>query len=160
RNAIGPTWADFWTASDLAYGIAQWGLSEGFVDDNSGRWDINGFRFGIALDVPNNCNATTDLYTVSTVAGSRSVTNLGAKPFNTSWNAALTAGPPPAATGLFLINGVPYVVSSVSDANHLTLSTNAASSGTFTAVMQEIDFQPMVTLTTFMHFYAKNFTDG
>jgi len=56
RNAKGPSWGDdYWTSLDLAYGMARWNLSENFVDDGSGRWDQNGFRFGIAMDVRNNC---------------------------------------------------------------------------------------------------------
>ncbi|HZT23460.1 MAG TPA: hypothetical protein VFB55_11180, partial [Verrucomicrobiae bacterium] len=55
RNAEGPFWPEYYNALDLAYGIARWNLSENYVDDGSGRWDINGFRFGLALDVPNSC---------------------------------------------------------------------------------------------------------
>lgn len=56
RQARGPSWSDFWTALDLAYGIAGWNLTEATVDNGNGRWDQNGFRYGLALDVPNNCN--------------------------------------------------------------------------------------------------------
>ena len=35
--------------------MSRWNLSENYVDDGNGRWDTNGFRFGIALDVRNNC---------------------------------------------------------------------------------------------------------
>ncbi len=58
RNVAGSSWNEYQNALDLAYGIAQWNLSENYVDDGSGRWDINGFRFGLALDVPNRCNGT------------------------------------------------------------------------------------------------------
>lgn len=57
RDTAGPNWADYWTALDLAHGVAQWNLSENYVDDGSGRWDTNGFRFGIALDRANTCTA-------------------------------------------------------------------------------------------------------
>lgn len=56
RNVRGPEWGGYDDALDLAYGIAQWNLSENFVDNGSGRWDVNGFRFGIALDRENNCS--------------------------------------------------------------------------------------------------------
>lgn len=55
RNAAGPGWAEYWNALDLAYGIAQWNLTENYVDSGNGRWDENGFRFGIALDRANSC---------------------------------------------------------------------------------------------------------
>lgn len=57
REAKGPSWSEYMTALDLAHGIAQWNLTEAYVDDGSGRWDINGFRFALVLDVPNNCSA-------------------------------------------------------------------------------------------------------
>ena len=55
RNQQGPAWPDYYNSLDLAYGISRWNLSEDFVDDGSGRWDINGFRFGLALDRANSC---------------------------------------------------------------------------------------------------------
>jgi hypothetical protein len=55
REAKGAAWTEYWNSLDLAYGMARWNLSENYVDDNSGRWDTNGFRFGLALDVRNNC---------------------------------------------------------------------------------------------------------
>lgn len=56
-RAKGRKWPEYYNALDLAYGIARWNLSEAYVDDGSGRWDRTGFRFGLALDVPNRCAA-------------------------------------------------------------------------------------------------------
>ena len=42
---------------DLAYGVSRNALTEMFVDDGSGRWDVNGFRYAEAIDHPNACNA-------------------------------------------------------------------------------------------------------
>jgi hypothetical protein len=55
RNVQGPAWPEYVNALDLAYGIARWDLSENFVDNGTGRWDVNGFRFGLALDRANSC---------------------------------------------------------------------------------------------------------
>lgn len=55
RKAEGPAWPEYINALDLAYGISRWDLSENYVDNGSGRWDVNGFRFGIALDRANSC---------------------------------------------------------------------------------------------------------
>lgn len=61
RNVMGPAWHEYYNSLDLAYGIARWNLSENYVDDGSGRWDVNGFRFGIALDVPNSCTGPGEI---------------------------------------------------------------------------------------------------
>jgi hypothetical protein len=55
RNAKGGTWQDYWNSLDLAYGMAQWATTEMYRDDGSGRWDVNGFRYYDALDVPSGC---------------------------------------------------------------------------------------------------------
>ncbi len=55
RNAQGPGWPEYWNSLDLAYGIARWNLSENYVDNGNGQWDVNGFRFGLALDRANSC---------------------------------------------------------------------------------------------------------
>jgi hypothetical protein len=55
RNVAGAGWSDYWNSLDLAYGVSRNALSEMYVDDGSGRWDINGFRYAEALDYPNAC---------------------------------------------------------------------------------------------------------
>jgi hypothetical protein len=57
RNAAGPGWADYDTSLDLAYGISRWILSEMYVDNGTGRWDVNGFRYYQAIDYANGCTA-------------------------------------------------------------------------------------------------------
>lgn len=71
RRAAGPGWADHKLALDLAYGVGQWGLSEGFSDNGQDQWYIgggtqasdslyNGFRFGVSLDRPLQCTDPTN----------------------------------------------------------------------------------------------------
>jgi len=55
RQTMGPSWSEYLNSLDLAYGLSRWSLSETYVDDGSGRWDINGFRYYIALDLPGSC---------------------------------------------------------------------------------------------------------
>ncbi len=55
RQTAGPTWADYNNSLDLAYGISKWALTEMYVDDGTGGWVNNGFRYYEALDYPNNC---------------------------------------------------------------------------------------------------------
>jgi len=59
RAAKGSAWPDYWTALDLAYGMARGVLTEDYTDDGSGRWDRVGFRANSSaywsLDAPNNC---------------------------------------------------------------------------------------------------------
>jgi hypothetical protein len=57
RAAKGAGWSDYWESLDLAYGLAQFGLSEMFADNGSGSWVDNGFRFGIGIDVPSACES-------------------------------------------------------------------------------------------------------
>lgn len=58
----GTGWAEYWNARDLAYGLSQFAIGYGgtsgelFVDDGSGSYTNNGFRFGIAFDRENNCS--------------------------------------------------------------------------------------------------------
>src|SRR6185295_8131137 len=63
RDYRGSAWADYTLAGDLAYGIAQWALSpEGWDSDGGGTSNAtNGFRFGVAFDVENDCLAAGDL---------------------------------------------------------------------------------------------------
>lgn len=86
RNAAGPSWADYGNSLDLAYGVSQWALSEGYYDDGSGAWAPNtstycnapagppippttvysmynntgvcgnGYRHYVLLDTPNSCS--------------------------------------------------------------------------------------------------------
>jgi hypothetical protein len=56
REAQGPGWADYTQAFDLAYGMAQWALTEAYNDDGTAAWNRNGFRYYISLDVPNACD--------------------------------------------------------------------------------------------------------
>jgi hypothetical protein len=59
RDAAGPSWSERLNSLDLAYGLSRWALSEMYVDDGSGRWDTNGYRYYIALDRPGGCSDTT-----------------------------------------------------------------------------------------------------
>jgi len=59
RDAEGSAWSEYLNSLDLAYGISRWALSEMYVDDGSGRWDINGFRYYVGLDVPGSCSTPT-----------------------------------------------------------------------------------------------------
>jgi Bacterial Ig domain/Purple acid Phosphatase, N-terminal domain len=56
RDAAGPAWADYTQSLDLAYGMAQWSLTEAYSDDASASWSRNGFRYYITLDRPNACD--------------------------------------------------------------------------------------------------------
>lgn len=55
RQAMGPAWADYWESIDLAYGISRWILSEMYQDDGSGKWNVNGFHYYMAIDGANAC---------------------------------------------------------------------------------------------------------
>ena len=58
RGAVGPGWAEYGPSLDLAYGVSQWALgqqSEMFVDDGTGSWTNNGFRYYELIDQANNC---------------------------------------------------------------------------------------------------------
>ena len=57
RQAQGPTWPEYTRSLDLAYGVSQWMLSEGYANDGTGVWTNNGFRYNVQMDVPNNCGA-------------------------------------------------------------------------------------------------------
>lgn len=57
RQAKGSSWADYWTALDLAYGGALWALSEGYGTDGLTAWTNNGFRYNVQIDIANNCGA-------------------------------------------------------------------------------------------------------
>jgi hypothetical protein len=57
RQAEGPTWSEYTRSLDLAYGISQWMLSEGYGSDGTGVWTNNGFRYNVQMDVANNCGA-------------------------------------------------------------------------------------------------------
>jgi hypothetical protein len=65
RRSMGPAWSDYETALDLAYGVSQWALLESFGDNGSSIWYNpgdelhNGLRYGIVLDVPQQCPAGT-----------------------------------------------------------------------------------------------------
>jgi hypothetical protein len=47
----GRTWPRYWDVLDLADGLAEWCLREVYID--TGQWPSSGFRYIIALDVPN-----------------------------------------------------------------------------------------------------------
>jgi Bacterial Ig-like domain (group 1)/PcRGLX-like protein central beta sandwich domain/Dockerin type I domain len=57
RNTVGAGWSEYWNSLDLAYGISRWATTEMFVDDGSGKWNVNGFRYKDAIDVPSTCKA-------------------------------------------------------------------------------------------------------
>ncbi len=61
RNAKGSSWSEYWNSLDLAYGVSRWALSEMYVDTGNNRWDVNGFRYYEALDLPGSCNGSTGL---------------------------------------------------------------------------------------------------
>jgi chitodextrinase len=63
----GPMWADYETAQDLALGMSEWALTETYQDDGSENWAVNGYRFGIGIDVPNTCDANWQPYVGATV---------------------------------------------------------------------------------------------
>jgi len=67
RDAAGPGWSEYMNSLDLAYGLSRWALTEMYVDDGSGRWDINGFRYYIALDLPGSCKSTTGVQDAHTL---------------------------------------------------------------------------------------------
>lgn len=56
REAMGPQWQDYGLALDLAYGLSEWTLTEGFGWDGTNQWKTNGFRYYMALDAPNGCD--------------------------------------------------------------------------------------------------------
>ena len=61
RNAAGPGWTEYARSLDLAYGISQWAIgpaSEMFVDDLSGSWINNGFRYYELIDQANACTGS------------------------------------------------------------------------------------------------------
>jgi hypothetical protein len=60
RKAMGPSWANYNEAFDLAYGISQWALGEMYVDNGQQSFSGNGFRYKQALDYPNACNTGED----------------------------------------------------------------------------------------------------
>lgn len=80
----GTSWPFYYQAQDLAYGMSQFGLSELYGDDGSGLWMNNGFRFGLAFDVPNNCpgEGPEENYQIIPF-GQQTVWNLFAAQYNT-----------------------------------------------------------------------------
>jgi hypothetical protein len=67
RNAEGAQWSEYLNSLDLAYGMSRWALSEMYVDDGTGRWDANGFRYYEAIDLPGSCADTTHVQDYHTV---------------------------------------------------------------------------------------------
>jgi len=67
RAAEGPQWSEYLNSLDLAYGMSRWALSEMYVDDGTGRWDVNGFRYYEAIDLPGSCSDTTHVQDYHTV---------------------------------------------------------------------------------------------
>jgi len=67
RDAKGPNWSEYLNSLDLAYGMSRWTLSEMYVDDGTGRWDTNGFRYYEAIDLPGSCADTTHVQDYHTV---------------------------------------------------------------------------------------------
>jgi hypothetical protein len=67
RDAEGPNWPEYMNSLDLTYGMSRWSLSEMYVDDGSGRWDVNGFRYYEAIDLPASCADTTHVQDYHTV---------------------------------------------------------------------------------------------
>lgn len=56
----GPSWTYYKESRDLAYGIGQWMLAEGFGDDGSTSWNptgvhYNGFHYSALADYPAKC---------------------------------------------------------------------------------------------------------
>jgi Bacterial Ig domain len=61
RKTRGSGWADYNSMFDVAYGISQWALNEGYGDNGSPTsWSGNGFRYYIAMDLADACD--TDNY--------------------------------------------------------------------------------------------------
>src|SRR6202022_4158604 len=67
RDAEGPNWSEYMNSLDLTYGMSRWSLSEMYVDDGSGRWDVNGFRYYEAIDLPASCADTNHVQDYHTV---------------------------------------------------------------------------------------------
>jgi len=59
RTVEGPAWSDYMTALDLAYGQSLWARTEGAFYDGTSSWTNNGFRYYVAVDIPNAaCDST------------------------------------------------------------------------------------------------------
>ena len=150
RNLLGPTWSNYWESLDRAYGIAQFSQSELYIDDGTGHWNTNGFRFGVAFDARNDCQAAGDIYTVST-NGTTTVTNVGANSFA---NMCTNKTPPCVKNGalepmlsvtpdihpLSTIDGTQNEIVSVQSASSLTVANAAPAKASQTLVTGEIDF--------------------
>ena len=148
---MGPTLPAAAGTPDLAYAITGANMEEMYVNDGvEPNWNTNGFRFSVALDTRNDCQASTDLYTIQT-DGTTHVVNTGSKTFtgilltNGTPCSGATREPsqsgPPASAPLFLINGIGYRIASVQDANNLTLTTAAPANASQTAILQEVNYQ-------------------
>jgi YetA-like protein/Bacterial Ig-like domain (group 1) len=57
RAVAGSSWSEYWNSLDLAYGMSRAILSELYVNDGTGNWLNNGFRYYEAIDGDNNCTA-------------------------------------------------------------------------------------------------------
>jgi hypothetical protein len=67
RDAAGPSWSETLNSLDLAYGLSRWALSEMFVDNGSSIWNVNGYRYYIALDVAGSCASSTGIQDSHTI---------------------------------------------------------------------------------------------
>jgi hypothetical protein len=55
REAMGSAWTYYQESADLMYGISSWNMNENYVSDGSMIHTNQGFRFGLAFDVRNDC---------------------------------------------------------------------------------------------------------
>jgi hypothetical protein len=49
----GTGWSGYWDALDFGYGHTQWMQDEQYKTVGNGRWDEDGYRYGLGLDVAN-----------------------------------------------------------------------------------------------------------
>jgi hypothetical protein len=154
RAARGPGWSDYYTSLDFAYGLSTFVLKELNVY-TTGNWQTDGFRFAVALDVPNDC---PDAWTVST--NGTAVTNLGAAPFITNGNWTSSYQFLGDGTPAFTINGVPHAIASVADSTHLTLEVTAGVQASAVASFKEQNYSPTNNQTIWTPFLVTHEVTG
>lgn len=131
------SWADYYLARDLAFGISQWGLNEGWYGGSSDH-STSGFRFGEAFDVRNDCQESTDVWSV-TLSGT-SVTRVSGPNFDFdsgNWTSGYALI---GSTSAFIVDGTARQIASVADADHLTLVSCPGCTGTVSAYWREENY--------------------
>ena len=138
RDYRGSSWPNYYQAGDLAYGIAQWALTEGWKSGTAGSHAYNGFRFGESWDTRNDCQAASDEWTVNT--SGTAVTRTAGPSFQTNGNWTSTYAVMADGTSAFILNGTPMLIASVTDGDHLTLQSSAGTQTGVTAYWREEDY--------------------